>query len=35
LRAGQLVRGVGAPIGLTKAAPDHGVIFYLSFEIGS
>lgn len=32
LRAGQLVLGVGAPIGLTKAAPDYGVIFYLSFE---
>lgn len=31
-RAGQLVLGVGAPIGLTKAAPDYGVIFYLSFE---
>ena len=28
----QLVLGVGAPIGLTKAAPDYGVIFYLSFE---
>jgi hypothetical protein len=32
LSAGQLVLGVGAPIGLTKAAPDYGVIFYLSFE---
>jgi hypothetical protein len=31
-RAGQLVLGVGAPIGLTKAAPDYGAIFYLSFE---
>lgn len=32
LRAGQLVLGVGAPIGLTKAAPDYGAIIYLSFE---
>ena len=30
--AGQLVLGVGLPIGLTKAAPDYGVLFYLSFE---
>jgi len=32
LKAGQLVLGVGAPIGLTKAAADYGVIFYVSFE---
>jgi hypothetical protein len=32
LSAGQLVLGIGAPIGLTKAALDYGVIFYLSFE---
>lgn len=30
--AGQLVLGLGAPIGLTKAAPDYGAIFYLSWE---
>ena len=34
LTAGQLVLGVAAPIGLTKAAPDYGVILYLSFEHG-
>jgi hypothetical protein len=28
----QLVGGVGVPLGLTRAAPDYGVIFYLSFE---
>jgi hypothetical protein len=28
----QLVIGLGAPIGLTRAAPDFGVLFYLSFE---
>lgn len=32
LRAGQLVLGVGVPLGLTRAAPDFGLIFYLSFE---
>lgn len=32
LSAGQLVLGVAAPIGLNRAAPDYGVIFYLSFE---
>jgi len=32
VRAGQLVPGLGAPIGLTKVAPDYGVIFHLSFE---
>jgi hypothetical protein len=28
----QLVLGIAAPIGLTRATPDYGVIFYLSFE---
>jgi hypothetical protein len=32
LKSGQLVLGAGVPIGLTKTAPDYGVIFYLSFE---
>jgi hypothetical protein len=31
-KAGQLVLGLGIPIGLTKAAPDYSVLFYLSFE---
>lgn len=32
LSVGQLVLGIGIPIGLTKAAPDYGVILYFSFE---
>ena len=28
----QLVLGIAAPIGLTRSAPDFGVLFYLSFE---
>lgn len=32
LDAGQLVMGVGAPIGFTKNATDYGVMLYLSFE---
>lgn len=32
LRAGQLVLGVGALIGLTDASPDYGAILYLSWE---
>jgi Putative MetA-pathway of phenol degradation len=32
LPAGQLVLGIGVPIGLTKAAPDYGVFLYFSFE---
>jgi hypothetical protein len=32
LAASQLVLGLGAPIGLTRTAPDVGVVFYLSFE---
>ncbi len=28
----QLVVGIAAPIGLTRAAPDYGVFFYCSFE---
>lgn len=30
--AGQLVVGLGAPIGLNSSAPDYGAIFYLSWE---
>lgn len=30
--AGQLVLGLAAPIGLNRAAPDYGALFYLSWE---